>query len=96
MREKGQGHQEQLSGGAGAAGGPGEAQPLKEVPWGAVLCYSRCLMTYLPERHLSKGRQHSSDLHRKTPHSEPLKEKDAVTLGGQRGDAWFKTKAGSE
>lgn len=82
LREKGQGHQEQLSGDAGAAGGPGEAQPLKEVPWGAVLCYSRCLMTYLPERHLSKGRQHSSDLHRKkTPHSEPLKEKDAMTLG---------------
>lgn len=39
------------------------------------------LMTYLPERSLSKGPQQSSDFHGKPPNSEPLKENEAVTLG---------------
>lgn len=38
-----------------------------------------CLMTYLPERRLSKGLQCSSNFHGKSPKSEPPEENEAVT-----------------
>ena len=72
-------HQEQLSGDAGAAGGPRDPELLEGRAMGSCPL-PHCLMTYLPERCLSKGLHCISEFGGKPPKPEPLKENEAVTL----------------